>query len=107
MAVTSSSVDELSVAAGQRLAVLGPNGAGKTTLLRLLAGDRRPSEGTVALDGRTHRDAAPFQLAAAIGYATQRPGLLTASVRRNVELPLALARCPPRCRRETRVMRRA
>ncbi|WP_424950213.1 ABC-F family ATP-binding cassette domain-containing protein [Deinococcus sp.] len=37
----------LSVYSGERLALLGRNGAGKTTLLRLLAGERRPDEGTV------------------------------------------------------------
>jgi len=35
---------------GSRLAVVGPNGAGKSTLLRLLAGDFRPTEGSVCYD---------------------------------------------------------
>ncbi len=81
-------VDELSVAAGERLAVLGPNGAGKTTLLRLLAGIERPTEGTVALGGRTV-DRLGVRARRGIGYVTQQPGLLTTSVRRNVELPLS------------------
>ena len=95
-------VDELSVAAGQRLAVLGPNGAGKTTLLRLLAGIERPTEGTVSLDGRP-TDTLRLSTRRAIGYVTQQPGLLTATVRRNVELPLAW-RGVPRSSRSTRVM---
>jgi ABC-2 type transport system ATP-binding protein len=33
---------------GELLAVIGPNGAGKTTLLSILAGIRRPDEGTVS-----------------------------------------------------------
>ena len=32
---------------GELLAVIGPNGAGKTTLLSIIAGIRRPDEGTV------------------------------------------------------------
>jgi ABC-type sulfate/molybdate transport systems ATPase subunit len=80
-------IDELDVAAGERLAVLGPNGAGKTTLLRLMAGLEAPTAGIVEIDGveTVHAEAA---LRRRIGYATQRAGLLSTSVRRNVELPL-------------------
>jgi len=38
---------DLSVAAGELVAVAGPSGSGKTTLLRLLAGAERPRVGTV------------------------------------------------------------
>lgn len=37
---------------GQNVALAGPNGSGKTTLLSLLAAERRPSSGTIVLDGR-------------------------------------------------------
>jgi iron complex transport system ATP-binding protein len=43
---------DLSVSAGELVAVLGPNGSGKTTLLRVLAGTLRASSGTVRLFGR-------------------------------------------------------
>jgi iron complex transport system ATP-binding protein len=36
------SVDELTLSAGEQVAVLGPNGAGKSTLIRLLTRDVRP-----------------------------------------------------------------
>ena len=41
----------LDVARGERLAVLGPNGAGKTTLFNVIAGDLRPTGGTVVING--------------------------------------------------------
>jgi molybdate transport system ATP-binding protein len=48
---------QLSVAAGETVAVLGPNGAGKTTLLRALAG-LDEMEGQVTLDGEVLEDSA-------------------------------------------------
>ncbi len=42
----------LSVGAGEALAVMGPSGAGKTTLLMLLAGLERASSGSVRVAGR-------------------------------------------------------
>ncbi len=47
-AVQSISFD---VAPGERRAVLGPNGAGKTTLFNVIAGDLRPTSGTVTFHG--------------------------------------------------------
>jgi ATPase subunit of ABC transporter with duplicated ATPase domains len=35
------------VEAGERIAIIGPNGVGKTTLMRVLAGDLKPSAGTL------------------------------------------------------------
>ncbi|MGZ4172148.1 MAG: sulfate/molybdate ABC transporter ATP-binding protein, partial [Solirubrobacteraceae bacterium] len=46
---------DLSVAAGETVAILGPNGAGKTTLLRALAG-LVPVKGRVSLDGEVLDD---------------------------------------------------
>ena len=86
-------VDDLDVCDGEHVSVLGPNGAGKTTLLRLLAGVDRPASGTVTLDGvSTARGG--VELRRRVAYATQQPGLLSTSVRRNVELPLRWRKVP-------------
>lgn len=44
-------VPQLSIAAGERVAVVGPNGAGKSTLLRLLTGMVTPTHGRVRVLG--------------------------------------------------------
>jgi ABC-type sulfate/molybdate transport systems ATPase subunit len=92
-------IDALELETGQRLAVLGPNGAGKTTLLRLLAGLEAPSAGRVELEG-VQVAGADLDVRRRIGYATQRPGLLSTSVIRNVELPLRWRGLAPSARRQ-------
>jgi len=42
---------ELSVAAGEFIALLGPSGCGKSTLLRLISGLEQPSAGSISADG--------------------------------------------------------
>lgn len=44
---------DLSVDAGERVAVFGPNGAGKTTMIDVLSGLLSPTAGQVRLGGRT------------------------------------------------------
>lgn len=50
---------DLSLAAGERLAILGRNGAGKSTLLATLAGLRAPAAGEVCLGGRSYAGLGP------------------------------------------------
>jgi len=63
---------ELTVAAGEFVAVAGPNGGGKTTLLRLALGLERPAGGSVRLFGEpAHR----FSNRPSLGYLAQRTHL--------------------------------
>ena len=92
-------VDSLVVGRGEHLSVLGPNGAGKSTLLRLLAAVESPHSGDVTVDGVSTRRGG-VELRRRVAYATQRPGLLNTSVRRNVELPLRWRKVPRTLRGE-------
>lgn len=62
---------DISVAAGEILALVGGSGCGKTTLLRLVAGLDRPSEGRILLG-----DAAITEPRADVGVIFQEPRLL-------------------------------
>ncbi len=55
---------DVSVSAGEMVAIIGPNGAGKSTLLRLLSGDIKPDTGELQLKGRSIRAYTPRELAA-------------------------------------------
>ena len=41
----------LSIEAGQVVGLMGDNGAGKSTLVKMIAGNFRPSHGTMRLEG--------------------------------------------------------
>lgn len=62
---------ELTLRAGEMVALIGPNGAGKSTLLRCLAGLLRPDGGEVRLDGTPIQDARPRQRARLLSYLPQ------------------------------------
>jgi len=95
---------DLSIAAGDFVAVMGPSGSGKTTLLNLLGGIDRPDGGQLAVDGErvdrlSESDLARWR-AGNVGFVFQFYNLmpmLTAA--QNVELPLLLTRLSKQQRR--------
>jgi len=51
----------LSINAGEFIAIMGPSGCGKTTTLRMLAGLDQPSNGSIYIDGQRMNDVRPHQ----------------------------------------------
>ncbi len=65
---------DLTVQAGEVVAVMGRNGAGKSSLLSSLAGLTRPQTGRLAVGGLDPRRAKPDDLVRAVGLVPQQPG---------------------------------
>ena len=62
---------DLTIRAGERIALVGENGAGKTTLTKLLARLYEPTEGRILLDGVDLRDYDLASLRASVGVIFQ------------------------------------
>ena len=100
---------DLSIGAGEYVAVMGPSGSGKSTLLNLLGLLDRPNAGTYRLEGRDVTTLSPDEQARVrserIGFVFQSFHLvprLTAA--ENIALPMTLAGIPVK-ERNVRVAR--
>ena len=78
---------DLTMSAGERLALIGQNGSGKTTLVRHFNGLLRPTEGRVLVDGTDAARLTVAQLATRVGLVFQDPDrqIFSGSVRGEVE----------------------
>ncbi|MEV7985372.1 ABC transporter ATP-binding protein [Micromonospora sp. NPDC085948] len=75
---------ELSVSAGQTVALIGPTGAGKSTIAKLVARFHDPDTGTVQLDGVDLRDVCDADLRRAVVLVTQENHLFSGTVADNI-----------------------
>jgi ATP-binding cassette subfamily B protein RaxB len=75
---------DLSIAAGESVAIVGPSGCGKTTLLRLLASLLEPTAGEIVADGRPLVPGAVGHYRARIGVVLQDDQLFTGSIADNI-----------------------
>ncbi|MGW0754779.1 ABC transporter ATP-binding protein [Streptomyces sp. NPDC002587] len=64
---------DLTVAAGETVALMGRNGAGKSTLLSTLVGTLAPTTGQVTVGGRTPHRTAPAEMVRRVGLVPQEP----------------------------------
>ncbi|MFI8986043.1 ABC transporter ATP-binding protein [Streptomyces antimycoticus] len=77
---------DLTLPAGQTLAVVGATGAGKSTLAKLLARFYDPSEGRVLLDGVDLRDLAMPELRRGVVMVTQEAFLFSGTIAENIAI---------------------
>jgi len=75
---------DLTIPAGQSMALVGHNGAGKTTFLKLLTGLYTPTEGRILLDGRDLREIPPDELRRRLAVAFQDFNQYQLTARENV-----------------------
>jgi putative ABC transport system ATP-binding protein len=92
---------DLTVAAGELVAVMGPSGCGKSTLLHLAGGLEDPTAGQVSVGGTDIASLGASARAALrrrqVGYVFQRLNLVTSlTALENVMLPLELEGTPAR-----------
>ncbi|GAA1091665.1 ABC transporter ATP-binding protein [Streptomyces javensis] len=77
---------DLTLPAGQTVAVVGATGAGKSTLAKLLARFYDPSDGRVLLDGVDLRDLAMPELRRGVVMVTQEAFLFSGTVADNIAI---------------------
>lgn len=77
---------DLTLPAGQTVAVVGSTGAGKSTLAKLLARFYDPSEGRVLLDGVDLRELAVPELRRGVVMVTQEAFLFSGTVAENISI---------------------
>ena len=100
---------DLSVPAGQCLAITGPSGSGKSTLLGLIAGLDAPTSGTILIDGtditRLNEDRLARLRGDKIGFVFQFFHLIPSlTARENVLVPMELARRRDAARRASALL---
>jgi lipoprotein-releasing system ATP-binding protein len=87
---------DLSIAAGERVAIMGVSGSGKSTLMHLLGGLDKPTSGEVILDGININEISTTKLAQlrnkSLGFIYQSHHLLGEfTVLENAAMPLLIA----------------
>ncbi len=77
---------DLTLAAGKTTVLLGASGSGKTTLLRLLLGQLAPQSGEIVIGEQRLNDLELHAWRERIGWMSQHPHVLAASLRENLQL---------------------
>ena len=98
--VTALQCEDLTINAGDYIAVVGPSGSGKSTLLSLLGGMLSPTSGEVIFEGNSLYGLTPTERSAIrrerMGFVFQTFNLISyLTALQNVQVPLCLSRLSP------------
>ena len=74
----------LTVKAGQTIALVGPTGAGKSTVVNLVCRFYEPTSGRVLIDGVDYRERSQLWLESNLGYVLQEPHLFSGTIADNI-----------------------
>ncbi len=74
----------LSVKAGETIALVGETGSGKSTIVNLVCRFYEPTQGRVLVDGRDYRERSQLWLQDRLGYVLQAPHLFSGTIRDNI-----------------------
>ncbi|MBQ9988212.1 MAG: ABC transporter ATP-binding protein [Clostridia bacterium] len=74
----------LSVKAGQTIALVGQTGSGKSTIVNLLCRFYEPTSGRILIDGEDYRNHSQLWLQSNLGYVLQSPHLFSGTIADNI-----------------------
>ena len=76
----------LSIKAGESIALVGPSGAGKSTLINMLCRFQDPTSGNILIDGTDIKEFSLKDLRESISLVPQKPFLFDVSVEENIAI---------------------
>lgn len=74
----------LSVRAGERIALVGPTGGGKSTIVNLICRFYEPKHGTIRINGQDYTELTQHAIQSRIGMVLQTPHLFSGTIRDNI-----------------------
>ena len=77
---------DISIKAGESIALVGPSGAGKSTLINMLCRFQDPTAGSIFLDGVDIKEFGLKDLREAIALVPQKPFLFDMTVKQNIKV---------------------
>lgn len=74
----------LTINAGEKIALVGETGSGKSTIINLVCRFYEPTKGRILIDGVDYRERAQIWLQSNLGYVLQTPHLFSGTIMENI-----------------------